>query len=364
MPLSMIPRVHPGAHDNDDDDDRGRQHSVSWSGTWSDGKVEPHRSVSQLGEAVGHHYPNVRDVFEKPEEICGSESRDTPNSSSSSEFRKLRHISARKPVLVVADGNPSLQQAQAVPECLGPQVLSAHDPNQSTLEPRLKSAISTSGFADDELFTHWEHAALHANAELTQHRHVVIAHPDRERWSPALVLAAMQAGMARRSKASLPACEPNVIIVTATPAEAEQVFTTASLIVASALETAEPLPFTAMCFTEKNKFVEDVQRILSRAGSSSTIVVGTIRRVADLVSRGALRTTSLQSLMISGSENILSVAVQLDRLKSMMKFIDVSRVQICATCLDKASLSVELTLLGFAPIWSRWHPSDISVEVL
>ena len=68
--------------------------------------------------------------------------------------------------------------------------------------------------------------------------------------------------------------------------------------------------------------------------------------------------------MISGSENILSVAVQLDRLKSMMKFIDVSRVQICATCLDKASLSVELTLLGFAPIWSRWHPSDISVEVL
>ena len=152
-----------------------------------------------------------------------------------------------------------------------------------------------------------------------------------------------------------PGDAPGVIIVAPTAAAAVEAYDLAMSVTAVAPEAARAVA----CCTESAKFADDVALLSGSAGGSAPpcVVIGSLRRVADLVKRGALRATSLQSFMVAGADDILSAPSEVQRIRSIMTYIDHDRVQIAATGTDEARTQLEGFFTEFAQEWTWWNSS-------
>ena len=104
---------------------------------------------------------------------------------------------------------------------------------------------------------------------------------------------------------------------------------------------------TVALFTDAAKFADDVERL----DSPPTIVVGSLRRITDLVKRGVLQTSALRRLSIPCCEDIASIPSDLERLRTLLQFVDLRSTSIAAACSEDAQQNIHSAVSALAPDW-------------
>ena len=197
--------------------------------------------------------------------------------------------------------------------------------------------------ASDPLMAHWRRAAV-AVTLAQRGRNIVLVHPGLEFWTPALVLVALQTALEGPPQ-SRAACSPSVIIVAAAAEDAAAFYKTARTMLTTLLDNA----ITVDLFTDAVKFSDDVERL--NGSSPPTIVVGTLRRITDLVRRGVLQIAALCRLVIPCCEDIASIPSDLERLRTLLQFVDLRSTPIVATCTEEEQRAIQPAIASLASDW-------------
>jgi hypothetical protein len=150
-------------------------------------------------------------------------------------------------------------------------------------------------------------------------------------FSPAVIAAATELAL-RADHAS--EMSPVVIVVCPSAAAATALHSTSS----------GALPAVAGLFIESEKFIECVQR-LQDAKRVPAVVVGSVRRISDLISRGVMRTDQLRCLVLHQADTVLSTA-SFEQLSRILEGIDCRSAQLVATC---TAVTDDVT-----DLFSRW----------
>ena len=106
---------------------------------------------------------------------------------------------------------------------------------------------------------------------------------------------------------------------------------------------------TVDLFTDAVKFSDDVERL--NGSSPPTIVVGTLRRITDLVRRGVLQIAALCRLVIPCCEDIASIPSDLERLRTLLQFVDLRSTPIVATCTEEEQRAIQPAIASLASDW-------------
>ena len=147
-----------------------------------------------------------------------------------------------------------------------------------------------------------------------------------------------------------------MIIVTSTAEEGEAAASEMTGLIEVTTEfDDDSISCSTALFTDSTKFADDIHRIA--ADGEPTIVIGTLRRVTDLIRRGALSTISLTCLVLIASDKMIGTSVaRTQNLQHLFQHIDSSTTRLvlhCATVTD----DVEQLADNWPGEW-RWLPSD------
>ena len=227
------------------------------------------------------------------------------------------------------------------------------------LNPAIDEMLSASRLASDPLMAQWRRAAEAVDA--ARGRSVVLVHPELEFWTPALAIAALQTAAEEQRPAAVFNDADSVVLLDAPSATRVLVVASTASAAQEAFEsvvsiTSSSFGFSVAFFTDASKFADDVERLNRGCSSPPAIVVGSLRRITDLVKRGVLQTSSLHRLVIPSCEDIASIPADLERLRTLLQFVDVSTTPILATCGEDSEQAIQSAITALAPdswIWMK-----------
>jgi hypothetical protein len=211
-------------------------------------------------------------------------------------------------------------------------------PVSKSFSPQLQSYIDALPTAQQQVIT-----------SITDRKNTIIlskAQDDSNSTTTSLVVAALE--LTARIEALHTRPTTHVIIAAPSAAAAENIFKEITKVLSEALDAGNPVTLKCALFTEAMKFAEDVRRIAT--DGEPALAVGSLRRITDLVSRGAIQGSTLGCFILEGADQILPQAASVAHVGTILAHVDRHAMQFVVISAKKTP-DFDALVLGWSGMW-------------